>query len=73
MIRYNAEILECITNKLQNKPYYLSWWLRLDLNDKYTTPKINYELNKCVKLGLLESKSHRYGIEYSLPNKPKTS
>jgi len=64
---YN-EILSTIKQRIEDygKGYYLSWCLRMDLQDKYSTAKINYELKKAVKSGELKSKSFRYGIEYSL-------
>jgi len=68
MIAEETEILQCILEKLKTRRYYLSWWLRLDLNNKYTTAKINYELKKAVKEGLLIATSHHHGIEYCLPS-----
>jgi hypothetical protein len=65
---FKTDILQCILEKLKTRSYYLSWWLRLDLNNKYPTAKINYELKKAVKEGLLVAVSHRHGIEYSLPS-----
>lgn len=55
--------------KIENseKGYYLSSWLRLDYNNKFTTAQLNYQLKKLVKKGLLLSKSTVYGIEYRLP------
>jgi len=50
--------------------YYISWWLRLDTG--YKTSTINYHLLKLVKTGHLVKKSHRYGIEYYLTDKPFT-
>ena len=47
--------------------YYLSWWLRIDYNNKFTTPQLNYQLKKLVKKGLILSKSNHYGVEYRLP------
>lgn len=62
------EIYDFLLKKLSEtgRLYYFSWWLRLDMDNKYSSAKINYELSKAVKKGLLMSKSHRYGIEYSL-------
>jgi len=64
---YN-EILATMKQRIEDygKGYYLSWWLREYLKNKYSTAKINYELKKAVKRGILKSKSFRYGIEYSL-------
>lgn len=64
---YN-EILATMKQRIEDygKGYYLSWCLREYLKNKYSTAKINYELKKAVKLGILKSKSFRYGIEYSL-------
>lgn len=59
--------IEKLNGTASKNNIYLSWWLRIDLNQKYSTQKINYELRKAVKLGLLTSKTHRYGVEYSLP------
>lgn len=61
------EWLGFVTKKIQDKGagYYMSWWLRIDTG--IPTAKINYDLKKLVKRGLLLSKSNHYGIEYSLP------
>ena len=63
------EIFDLVISKIKDSKngYYLSWWIRLDFEDKYSTTKINYELSKAVKKGLLVSKSMKYGVEYRLP------
>ena len=63
------EIFDLVVSKIKESKhgYYLSWWIRLDFDDKYSTTKINYELSKAVKKGLLLSKSTKYGVEYRLP------
>ena len=63
------EIFDLVVTKIKESKhgYYLSWWLRLDFDDKYSTTKINYELSKAVKKGILVSKSMKYGVEYRLP------
>ncbi len=63
------EIFDLVVTKIKESKhgYYLSWWLRLDFDDKYNTTKINYELSKAVKKGMLVSKSMKYGVEYRLP------
>lgn len=63
------EIFDLVVSKIKESKhgYYLSWWIRLDFDDKYSTTKINYELSKAVKKGLLVSKSMKYGVEYRLP------
>lgn len=63
------EIYDLVVTKIKESKngYYFSWWIRLDFDDKYSTTKINYELSKAVKKGLLVSKSMKYGVEYRLP------
>ena len=63
------EIYSTIETKIKESKhgYYLAWWLRIDFEDKYSTTKINYELKKAVKKGLLLSKSFKHGVEYRLP------
>jgi hypothetical protein len=62
-------LYDLIKLKIENSDngYYLSWWLRLDYNNNFTTAQLNYQLKKLVKKGLLMSKSNKYGIEYRLP------
>jgi hypothetical protein len=62
------EIFDLVVTKIKESKhgYYLSWWIRLDFDGKYSTTKINYELSKAVKKGLLVSKSMKYGVEYRL-------
>ena len=63
------EIFDLVVSKIKESKngYYLSWWIRLDFDDKYSTTKINYELSKAVKKNLLVSKSMKYGVEYRIP------
>lgn len=63
------EIFDLVVTKIKESKhgYYLSWWIRLDFDDKYSTTKINYELSKAVKKGMLLSKSMKYGVEYRIP------
>ena len=65
------EILDLTISKIKesDESSYFSWWLRLDFDNKYSTTKINYELSKAVKKGLLLSTSNKYGILYRLNEK----
>jgi hypothetical protein len=64
------EILNFTIQKINDSEYgyYFSWWLRVDFAGKYSTAKINYELNKAISKGLLVCEKFNYGIKYSLPN-----
>lgn len=63
------EWLAYVTKHIEEDPYKraVSWHLRVHLNDEYSTPKINYELTKLVKKGLLVRTSTPYCVEYRLP------
>lgn len=47
------------------RKYTMSWWLRLEIG--LPTPKINYNLSKLVKKGLLEKSAYKNGTKYFLP------
>jgi len=66
------EWLEYVTQYIEKNEFKraVSWHMRLDLEDKfdYTTAKINYELNKLVKDGLLNKETSVYCTIYTLKN-----
>lgn len=70
-MKTEQEWLEYVTKYIENDEYKraISWHIRLDLEDSlgYSTAKINYELNKLCKKGLLVKKISVYCIEYKLP------
>ena len=51
--------------------YAVSWHIRIDLERlyNYSTQKINYEINKLVKDGLLRKETNVYCTKYYLTDK----
>jgi hypothetical protein len=64
---WHERIIKYISDYKYNE--VCGWWLRIEYRnteENLTTKKVNYQLDKLVKLGLLNRHYAKYAISYSL-------